>query len=122
MLALVVIAGIASGTFYSLTMTFVLTALPKRLIMFGIAAYAADIVFVSNIASAARGMVHREPFLALDLLDRGGCNARNDGVRLLRDSAAAARLRCPVGGDSHISVLASASFTARWIRANGLTG
>jgi len=52
MLALIAIAGLASGTFYSLTMTFVLTALPKRLIIFGIAAYAADIVFVSNFASA----------------------------------------------------------------------
>src|ERR1700730_18769232 len=31
MLALVVVAGLASGTFYSLTMTFVLTTLPKRL-------------------------------------------------------------------------------------------
>jgi len=55
MLALVVIAGLTSGTFYSLTMTFVLTALPKRLIIFGIAAYAADIVFVSNIASLLEG-------------------------------------------------------------------
>jgi DHA2 family multidrug resistance protein len=55
MVALVVIAGMASGTFYSLTMTFVLTALPKRLIIFGIAAYAADIVFVSNIASLLEG-------------------------------------------------------------------
>ena len=54
-LALVVIAGLTSGTFYSLTMTFVLTALPKRLIIFGIAAYAADIVFVSNIASLLEG-------------------------------------------------------------------
>ena len=52
MLALVTIAGLAAGTFYSLTMTFVLTALPKRLIIFGVAAYAADIVFVSNFASA----------------------------------------------------------------------
>jgi len=50
--ALVVIAGLSSGTFYSLTMTFVLNALPKKLIIFGIAAYAADIVFVSNFASA----------------------------------------------------------------------
>jgi DHA2 family multidrug resistance protein len=55
MLTLLVIAGIASGTFYSLTLTFVLTALPKRLIIFGIAAYAADIVFVSNFASAVVG-------------------------------------------------------------------
>ncbi len=55
MLVLVVIGGLASGTFYSLTLTFVLTALPKRLIIFGIAAYAADIVFVSNFASALEG-------------------------------------------------------------------
>jgi len=55
MLGLMVIAGMASGTFYSLTLTFVLTALPKRLIIFGIAAYAADIVFVSNFASAIEG-------------------------------------------------------------------
>src|SRR6201995_309228 len=52
MLALTTIAGLASGTFYSLTMTFVLTTLPKRLVIFGIGAYAADIVFVSNFASA----------------------------------------------------------------------
>src|SRR5215831_16799461 len=50
MLALVVISGVSSGTFYSLTLTFVLTTLPKRLIIFGIAAYAADIVFLSNVA------------------------------------------------------------------------
>jgi DHA2 family multidrug resistance protein len=55
MLALVIVAGLASGTFYSLTMTFVLTNLPKRLVIFGIAAYAADIVFVSNIASFLEG-------------------------------------------------------------------
>src|SRR6202046_963033 len=55
MKALGIVAGLASGTFYSLTMTFVLTNLPKRLIIFGIAAYAADIVFISNIASLQEG-------------------------------------------------------------------
>src|SRR5580704_17205615 len=55
MLALQVLAGLASGTFYSLTMTFVLTSLPKRLIIFGIAAYAADIICTSNVASALQG-------------------------------------------------------------------
>jgi DHA2 family multidrug resistance protein len=55
MMALVIVAGLVSGTFYSLTMTFVLTNLPKRLIIFGIAAYAADIVFVSNIANLQEG-------------------------------------------------------------------
>jgi DHA2 family multidrug resistance protein len=55
MLALLVVAGLTCGTFYSLTLTFVLTALPKRLIIFGIAAYAADIIFTSNIAAALQG-------------------------------------------------------------------
>src|ERR1700685_1746279 len=55
LLVLVTIAGLSSGTFYSLTMTFVVSALPKRLIIFGIAAYAADIVFVSNVASLLEG-------------------------------------------------------------------
>jgi DHA2 family multidrug resistance protein len=55
MTALIIIAGLASGTFYSLTMTFVLTSLPKRLVIFGIAAYAAEIVFSANIASALEG-------------------------------------------------------------------
>ena len=55
LLLLTVVAGLSSGTFYSLTLTFVLTALPKRLIIFGIAAYAADIVFVSNIATLLEG-------------------------------------------------------------------
>jgi DHA2 family multidrug resistance protein len=55
MMALVIVAGLASGAFYSLTMTFVSTNLPKRLVIFGIAAYAADIVFVSNIASLQKG-------------------------------------------------------------------
>jgi DHA2 family multidrug resistance protein len=54
-LALIVIAGLTSGTFYSLTLTFVLNVLPKKLIIFGIAAYAADIVFVSNFASGLEG-------------------------------------------------------------------
>ena len=52
MLALMVVAGLSSGTFYSLTMTFVLSALPKKLIIFGVAAYAADIVFTANVAPA----------------------------------------------------------------------
>ena len=55
MLLLQVIAGLSSGTFYSLTLTFALTALPKRLVIWGIAAYAADIVFSSNIAEALQG-------------------------------------------------------------------
>jgi DHA2 family multidrug resistance protein len=54
-LVLQVIAGLSSGTFYSLTLTFALTALPRRLVIWGIAAYAGDIVFSSNIAEALQG-------------------------------------------------------------------
>lgn len=55
MFGLLALAGLTSGTFYSLTLTFALTALPKRLIIFAIAAYAADIIFDGNIASALQG-------------------------------------------------------------------
>jgi MFS transporter, DHA2 family, multidrug resistance protein len=55
MFCLVAIAGLASGTFYTLTLTFALTAVPKRLVIFAIAAYAADIVFASNMATALQG-------------------------------------------------------------------
>src|SRR4029453_6494450 len=36
MFCLLAIAGLASGTFYTLTLTFALTALPKRLVIFAI--------------------------------------------------------------------------------------
>ncbi len=55
MYGLLALAGLTSGTFYSLTLTFALTALPRRMVIFGIAAYAADIVFDGNIASALQG-------------------------------------------------------------------
>src|SRR5215475_5930338 len=52
MLILEVVAGLACGTFYPLTLTFVLRNLPKHLIIFGVGAYSIDIVFSSNIALA----------------------------------------------------------------------
>jgi len=54
MLILEVVAGLACGTFYPLTLTFVLRNLPKHLIIFGVAAYSMDIVFSSNIANAVQ--------------------------------------------------------------------
>jgi hypothetical protein len=59
---------------------------------------------------AARGMVDRASLVALDLLDSGNCNARNDGVRLLRDSAA-----CCHG---YASQLARIRIFQRWARAS----
>jgi len=56
MLALQVIAGLTSGGFYPLTMTFVARALPPKLIPLGIAAYALDVVVTNNAGSLIQGL------------------------------------------------------------------
>jgi DHA2 family multidrug resistance protein len=55
MLALQVIAGMSSGTFYTLTLTFVVHALPRKLLLFGVAAYVMDIVVTTNVATLIEG-------------------------------------------------------------------
>ncbi len=55
MLALEAIAGICVGSFYTLTLTFVARNLPKKLILFGIAAYALDIVVTSHVGIFIHG-------------------------------------------------------------------
>ena len=55
MLVLSLFAGLASGSFYSLTLTFVARSLPPKLIIFGIAAYALDIIVTSNLVSLIYG-------------------------------------------------------------------
>lgn len=49
------VAGVAIGSFYTLTLTFVARSLPKKLILFGIAAYALDIVVSSHIGHFIHG-------------------------------------------------------------------
>jgi DHA2 family multidrug resistance protein len=56
MLVLQAIAGLSSGSFYSLTLTFVARSLPPKLLVFGIAAYALDIVVTSNMAALLEGV------------------------------------------------------------------
>ncbi len=122
MLAMMVIAGLASGTFYSLTLTFVLTALPKRLIIFGIAAYAADIVFVSNVAAAIEGW-----FVAHLSWHWIFWNAAIFTPLMMvcvyfgipRQPLGPAR---PAGAALLISASASAFSTARWTRGSVWTG
>ena len=55
MLALQAIAVLSSGSFYTLTFTFVARSLPKKLILLGIAAYALDIVVSSHVAYFIHG-------------------------------------------------------------------
>ena len=52
MIALLIIAGLSAGTFYPLTLSFVLRSLPIRFVLVGIAMYAIDIVFTTDMAQA----------------------------------------------------------------------
>ena len=52
LLVLLVLAGLTAGTFYPLTLSFVLRGLPIRYVLLGIAMYALDIVFTTNVATA----------------------------------------------------------------------
>src|ERR1700685_3772759 len=44
-IALLILAGLSAGTFYPLTLSFVLRSLPMRFVLVGIAMYAMDIIF-----------------------------------------------------------------------------
>ena len=52
MLALLVLAGLTAGTFYPLTLSFVLRNLPMQYVLLGIAMYAVDILFTTNFATS----------------------------------------------------------------------
>ncbi len=52
MLFLLVLAGLTAGTFYPLTLSFVLRNLPMKYVLLGIAMYAMDIVFTTNMATS----------------------------------------------------------------------
>ena len=51
-IALLIIAGLSAGTFYPLTLSFVLRNLPMRFVLLGIAMYATDIIFTTDMAQA----------------------------------------------------------------------
>lgn len=52
LIALLIMAGLTAGTFYPLTLSFVLRSLPVRYVLLGIAMYATDIVFTTDMAQA----------------------------------------------------------------------
>src|SRR6266581_7307873 len=55
MLCLQVISGLASGTFYPLTLTYALRALPMRYVIFAIGIYSMDIVGATSIGTSLEG-------------------------------------------------------------------
>src|SRR6201986_3428124 len=52
LIALLIIGGLTAGTFYPLTLTFVLRNLPIQFVLLGIAMYATEIVFTTDMAQA----------------------------------------------------------------------
>jgi len=52
LIVLLIVAGLTAGTFYPLTLSFVLRSLPIRYVLLGIAMYAIDIVFTTDMAQA----------------------------------------------------------------------
>jgi DHA2 family multidrug resistance protein len=56
LLALQVIGGLTSGTFYPLTLTYALRALPMRFVIYGIGAYSLDILGATNLAVPLEAM------------------------------------------------------------------
>src|SRR6202167_2161474 len=51
-ITLLILAGLSAGTFYPLTLSFVLRNLPMRFVLLGIAMYAMDIIFTTDMAQA----------------------------------------------------------------------
>src|ERR1700760_3803592 len=51
-IALLIVAGLTAGTFYPLTLSFVLRNLPMQFVLLGIAMYATDIIFTTDMAQA----------------------------------------------------------------------
>jgi DHA2 family multidrug resistance protein len=59
LIALLAIAGLAAGTFYPLTLSFILRNLPQSYVLYGIAAYAIDIVVTTHVADSYEAWVLR---------------------------------------------------------------
>jgi MFS transporter, DHA2 family, multidrug resistance protein len=51
-ISMLILAGLSAGTFYPLTLSFVLRSLPMRYVLLGIAMYATDIIFTTDMAQA----------------------------------------------------------------------
>ena len=57
MLALLALAGLTAGTFYPLTLSFILRNLPMRYVVVGIAVYGLDIVFTTHVAHSTEALL-----------------------------------------------------------------
>ncbi len=91
MLTLEAIAGLSAGAFYTLTLTFVVRNLPKKLLLFGVAAYALDIVVTSNVAALIEGWYIDHLSWHWIFWTAAFLTPAHDGVHLFRSSASRQR-------------------------------
>ena len=94
MVALMVIAGLSSGTFYSLTMTFVLNCASQETHHFRCRGLCGRHCFHGERRPGSRKLVHHAPVVALDLLELRGSGAFNDSLRLLWNSSGGLYRNC----------------------------
>ncbi|WP_239479437.1 MFS transporter [Lichenicola cladoniae] len=96
-LALLAIAGLGSGTFIPLTISFVIRSLPAKLVIYGVAAYAMNSELSQNVAASLEGWyadhwswhwIYWQYCLALPLMFAAiwyGVPRETTNLRLLRD-------------------------------------
>jgi len=60
LITLLAIAGLTAGSFYPLTLSFILRNLPQKYMLYGIAAYAIDIVVTTHVADSYEAWVMRD--------------------------------------------------------------
>jgi len=86
LIAALIVAGLTSGTFYPLTLTFALRISPLRYLPFTMAFYATFIDGGGQHSAVALRLVSRTSFLALDVLEFSLDCAGDDDLYLSRDT------------------------------------
>ncbi len=95
LLTALVLAGLTSGTFYPLTLTFALKNIPPRFLPFTLALYATCSRWRREHSSITLRLVSRPPLLPLDVLDLRRPHAHHGPLHLLRRSRSPAeKIRC----------------------------
>ena len=90
LIAALIVAGLTSGTFYPLTLTFALRISPLRYPAFHDGVLCHVYRWGGQYSAVTLWLVSRPSFLALDVLELGRYRAGNAGLHLLRDTSGSA--------------------------------
>ena len=126
LIVLLAIAGLSSGTFYPLTISFALLNVPLRYLALTLGVYATCYRGRPELCAIALRLLSGSPVVGVDVLDVGDRRAGHDGVRLLRHSGVPAarsrRDRSRASPDSCTSAPASRCCSPHSTRDSGSTG